>query len=147
MRRAGGGEAGRAGALAAGGRRARSSSARALAMARTLVALAALLLLAAAGADARKSAGARNVEPQIEEVTAKQLDRLLEDKDFVAVFWCKCRAGGIRPPPADRTASPLVLILHETFKTRIGWPTARRGRVSPCRNVCDGARPNGLSLS
>ncbi|XP_037963657.1 uncharacterized protein LOC105392584 isoform X6 [Plutella xylostella] len=54
-------------------------------MARTLVALAALLLLAVAGADAKKS-GAR-VEPQIEEVTAKQLERVLADKDFVAVFW------------------------------------------------------------
>lgn len=29
------------------------------------------------------------VEPTIEEVTAKQLERLLE-KDYVAVYWCKC---------------------------------------------------------
>lgn len=28
-------------------------------------------------------------EPVIEEVTAKQLDRVLTDKDYVAVFWCK----------------------------------------------------------
>lgn len=26
----------------------------------------------------------------IEEVTAKQLERILNDKDFVAVYWCKC---------------------------------------------------------
>lgn len=26
----------------------------------------------------------------IEEVTAKQLERLLHDKDYVAVYWCKC---------------------------------------------------------
>lgn len=29
------------------------------------------------------------VEPVIEEVTAKQLERILQDKDFVAVYWCK----------------------------------------------------------
>lgn len=34
-------------------------------------------------------AGAK--EPVIEEVTSKQLERLLNDKDFVAVFWCECR--------------------------------------------------------
>ncbi|XP_026322361.1 uncharacterized protein LOC113231978 isoform X2 [Hyposmocoma kahamanoa] len=54
-------------------------------MARWLKALAAVLLLAAA-ATARKPAAAKH-EPQIEEVTAKQLERVLEEKDFVAVFW------------------------------------------------------------
>ena len=31
------------------------------------------------------------VEPEavIEEVNAKQLEKLLSDKDYVAVFWCK----------------------------------------------------------
>ncbi|CAG9794975.1 unnamed protein product [Diatraea saccharalis] len=53
-------------------------------MARWLKALAALLLLTAAAA--RKSAPVKT-EPQIEEVTAKQLERVLEDKDFVAVYW------------------------------------------------------------
>lgn len=28
-------------------------------------------------------------EPVIEDVTAKQLDRVLAEKDYVAVFWCK----------------------------------------------------------
>lgn len=28
-------------------------------------------------------------EPTIEEVTAKQLERLLAEKDYVAVYWCK----------------------------------------------------------
>lgn len=28
-------------------------------------------------------------EPIIEEVTAKQLERVLAEKDYVAVFWCK----------------------------------------------------------
>ncbi|KAL0882622.1 hypothetical protein ABMA27_001058 [Loxostege sticticalis] len=53
-------------------------------MARWLKALVALLLLTAAAA--KKSAPTKH-EPQIEEVTAKQLERVLEDKDFVAVFW------------------------------------------------------------
>jgi flagellar biogenesis protein FliO len=30
-----------------------------------------------------------NAEPIIEEVTAKQLERVLNEKDYVAVFWCK----------------------------------------------------------
>lgn len=30
-------------------------------------------------------------EPTIEEVTAKQLERILADKDYVAVYWCKFR--------------------------------------------------------
>lgn len=30
-------------------------------------------------------------EPVIEEVTQKQLERILQDKDYVAVYWCKCR--------------------------------------------------------
>ncbi|XP_061710950.1 uncharacterized protein LOC133520506 isoform X10 [Cydia pomonella] len=54
-------------------------------MARWLKALAAVFLLAAAATAARKSPP--KAEPQIEEVTAKQLDRVLEDKDFVAVYW------------------------------------------------------------
>lgn len=38
--------------------------------------------------NAKKSAA---VEPEavIEEVNAKQLEKLLSDKDYVAVFWCK----------------------------------------------------------
>lgn len=32
-----------------------------------------------------------HVEPVIEEVNAKQLERILLDKDYVAVFWCKCQ--------------------------------------------------------
>lgn len=28
-------------------------------------------------------------EPVIEEVTQKQLERILHDKDYVAVYWCK----------------------------------------------------------
>lgn len=37
------------------------------------------------------SAPAAPVEPEavIEEVNAKQLEKLLTDKDYVAVFWCK----------------------------------------------------------
>lgn len=32
----------------------------------------------------------------IEEVSAKQLERLLQDKDYVAVYWCKCAGGEIQ---------------------------------------------------
>ncbi|XP_022120612.1 uncharacterized protein LOC110996995 isoform X4 [Pieris rapae] len=53
-------------------------------MARWVPALVALLLVSVA---ARKSAPKTDHEPRIEEVTAKQLERLLTDKDFVAVFW------------------------------------------------------------
>lgn len=30
-----------------------------------------------------------HAEPVIEDVTAKQLERVLNEKDYVAVFWCK----------------------------------------------------------
>lgn len=29
-------------------------------------------------------------EPVIEEVTQKQLERILAEKEYVAVYWCKC---------------------------------------------------------
>jgi hypothetical protein len=35
------------------------------------------------------AAGKVKEESVIEEVTAKQLERVLNEKDFVAVFWCK----------------------------------------------------------
>lgn len=34
-------------------------------------------------------------EPVIEEVTQKQLERLLQDKDYVAVYWCKWPLTGV----------------------------------------------------
>ncbi|XP_052740631.1 uncharacterized protein LOC112055044 isoform X5 [Bicyclus anynana] len=52
-------------------------------MARWVPALVALLVVVSA---ARKAPPPR-AEPQIEEVTAKQLERVLDDKDYVAVFW------------------------------------------------------------
>lgn len=88
-------------------------------------------LLALSGAQARKSpapgpaAHKQQHEPQIEEVTAKQLDRVLEDKDFVAVYWCKWPVGAPRLAAGQRSG----------------------GGPPPCRNVSDGARPNGLSSS
>lgn len=36
-----------------------------------------------------KASPGKEAEPVIEEVTAKQLERVLNEKDFVAVFWCK----------------------------------------------------------
>lgn len=38
----------------------------------------------------RSKGGHKDAEPVIEEVNAKQLERLLNEKDFVAVYWCKC---------------------------------------------------------
>lgn len=38
----------------------------------------------------RSKGGHKEAEPVIEEVNAKQLERLLNEKDFVAVYWCKC---------------------------------------------------------
>lgn len=39
---------------------------------------------------AAPAAAAAEDSSVIEEVTAKQLERLLQDKDYVAVYWCKC---------------------------------------------------------
>jgi hypothetical protein len=33
---------------------------------------------------------ASQVDPTIEDITAKQLEKLLDQKDYVAVYWCKC---------------------------------------------------------
>ena len=41
---------------------------------------------------------AKEIEPVIEEVNAKQLERLLNDKDFVAVYWCKFLSSGVCTP-------------------------------------------------
>lgn len=43
----------------------------------------------------RPKGGHKEAEPVIEEVNAKQLERLLNEKDFVAVYWCKCFSIGI----------------------------------------------------
>jgi hypothetical protein len=42
---------------------------------------------------AKKSSSSASsaAEPTIEEVTAKQLERILADKDYVAVYWCKLK--------------------------------------------------------
>lgn len=69
---------------------------------RTIILLSVLALIsvllshvdAAARTKADESRGStgrqKEAEPVIEEVTAKQLERLLNEKDFVAVYWCKC---------------------------------------------------------
>lgn len=38
---------------------------------------------------AKKVADAATPSAVIEEVTTKQLERILNEKDFVAVYWCK----------------------------------------------------------
>ena len=51
-----------------------------------------LLAPAASGADAGpKDPPTKDAKPQgdfIEDVNAKQLERMLDEKDYVAVFWC-----------------------------------------------------------
>lgn len=111
MRWAGGG--GRAARAHGGG----AQWARAFGMARWLLALVALLALG--GAHARKSpAAAKQHEPQIEEVTSKQLERVLDEKDFVAVYWCKCGAGEL------------------ARRQRSAPARGRRGRVETRRRRC-----------
>ncbi|GBP48079.1 hypothetical protein EVAR_85694_1 [Eumeta japonica] len=117
-------------ARAPGGRRASwavcggcaASNARALAMARWSAALVAVLVLT--GAAARKSPPSTRTEPQIEEVTAKQLERVLEEKDFVAVYWCKASARPAKWVTAELTA-PGTSHLH--------WPLRRRTPLRPPR--------------
>lgn len=53
--------------------------------------LLALVLGVAAAAAAVSEAPAAAKEAFIEDVNAKQLERMLAEKDYVAVFWCKCR--------------------------------------------------------
>jgi hypothetical protein len=43
----------------------------------------------AVAAPAAPAAPQVHTKDQIEEVTTKQLEKLLTDKDYVAVFWCK----------------------------------------------------------
>lgn len=42
------------------------------------------------GPGAAAKGGKEHIESIIEDVSAKQLERVLNEKDFVAVFWCKC---------------------------------------------------------
>lgn len=51
-------------------------------------------------AAAAAAAAAPPLEPEavIEEVNAKQLEKLLADKDYVAVFWCKYTHTHTRTP-------------------------------------------------
>lgn len=57
--------------------------------------LLALVTLPATVECAKKAAGPSTPsaptvqEPVIEEVTQKQLERILQEKDYVAVYWCK----------------------------------------------------------
>lgn len=85
-------------------------------------------VIAASAADTKKAApnkaGEENdtdeekVEAVIEDVNAKQLERLLEEKDYVAVFWCKKQIGktnqtGERKIRAEMTPSASMLHLLE----------------------------------
>lgn len=60
------------------------------------IALACLtFLIATQGAESAKPKAAGSTsssqhEATIEEVTSKNLERILLEKDYVAVYWCKC---------------------------------------------------------
>lgn len=97
------------GAAALRGPRVKSNSRRAP-LTRILT-LALLVWLGCIGGDAAapsttKDARQKAKEPVIEEVNAKQLERLLNEKDFVAVYWCKCCAGyASRPEVGEKMAA------------------------------------------
>lgn len=68
-------------------------------MVRSLAFVAAFLLLLTTGGVYSRKQTAGRAEPQIEEVTSKQLERVLAEKDFVAVFWCKCLLAFVQCAP------------------------------------------------
>lgn len=73
---------------------------------------------------AKKSPGSAPEEPEavIEEVTQKQLERILQEKDYVAVYWCKC-------PETNQTQTKCELtpghgiwrLVTESTPSRVGW--------------------------
>lgn len=79
----------------------------------------------------------------IEEVSAKQLERLLEDKDYVAVYWCKCLYGVCSSSsfsldnPSDVVNETVVHVFcvknSEKCHKRKNFKT-----LSPCREVANG---------
>lgn len=64
---------------------------------------------------AKKASPATPAAPEatIEEVSAKQLERLLEDKDYVAVYWCKCLASSGQP--LDNSGHNGPCVLHKAY--------------------------------
>lgn len=88
-----------------------------------------LLLLAVVHVGAKRPSATQ--EPVIEEVTAKQLERILEEKDYVAVFWCKypcicaCYADGLCWSDLSGFAE------RDQVISGVTWP--RFATVSECR--------------
>lgn len=64
--------------------------------------------------DCAKKAAPAASDATIEEVSAKQLERLLEDKDYVAVYWCKCRVREGPGNPIWRTV--LLTVVKSAIK-------------------------------
>jgi hypothetical protein len=50
-------------------------------------------------------ASAEEHEPTIEEVSSKQLEKMLLDKDYVAVYWCKSTVTSSPLPPSSSSSS------------------------------------------
>lgn len=68
--------------------------------------------------DHTRASSQREADPVIEEVTAKQLERLLNDKDFVAVYWCKCVYISARITNSSGTTFLHLSILSSETKKR-----------------------------
>jgi hypothetical protein len=58
----------------------------------------------------KSSSGSAVHEPTIEEVNAKQLERILADKDYVAVYWCKSPERAVPPHRVGLQCSGTILV-------------------------------------
>lgn len=56
-----------------------------------LVQIAIIFSVLSIGSHVESKKPSKQQEPTIEEVTAKQLEKILADKDYVAVYWCKAK--------------------------------------------------------
>jgi hypothetical protein len=52
------------------------------------------------------SISSTQTDPTIEDLTSKQLEKLLDQKDYVAVYWCKCY------PDKNVRVSYYIIIAH-----------------------------------
>lgn len=63
-------------------------------------------------------------EPVIEEVTQKQLERILQEKDYVAVYWCKCiYKTSSKQPKKKKTKTKQIVIALAIKRTEWSIPS------------------------
>lgn len=69
------------------------------------------------GASPVKAAPAQSASAEdtsiIEEVSAKQLERLLQDKDYVAVYWCKCLVTTVKRNKGDQMRRKWKIVVRK----------------------------------